>query len=99
MTLHDLIQTYGHDWTIRSWPQPGATRRQQIGQIDPHGHAYTPPGLTMNIWADTLDDLSEQLAEQKQLLDQAHERGGAGEATPSPARAGEGPRTTTGGQP
>ena len=93
MTLHDLIQTYGHDWTIRSWPQPGATRRQQLGNLTVSGE------LAMTLWASTLPELAELLAEQEQLLDQAHERGGAGEATPSPARAGEGPRTTTGGQP
>lgn len=63
MNLEQLRKDYGSDWTIRDQP-PSATRRQQLGQVDPEGKTYTPPGLTMNLYATDLPDLAKQLAEQ-----------------------------------
>ncbi len=93
MNLTDLITAYGDTWTIRTWPQPGATRKQQIGQVDGEGRAYTPAGLTMNIWAIDLVDLAQQLAEQTPGVDTPDR--GAGMITPPLPGAGKSPRTTT----
>jgi hypothetical protein len=64
-TLDQLRREYGHDWTIRERPRPGATRRRQLdADPDRPSEFY----LAMTLWADSIDDLSRQLAEQSRLL-------------------------------
>ena len=62
MTLDQLTQTYGSDWTIRTWPQPGATRRQHLDQATATGR------LANTLWAPDLPTLAALLAEQEKLV-------------------------------
>ena len=62
MNLKDLIDQYGDEWTIRTWPQPGATRRQHLDQATATGR------LANTLWAPDLPTLAALLAEQEKLV-------------------------------
>jgi hypothetical protein len=40
-TLDQLRREYGHDWTIRERPRPGATRRRQLDADPDDGICHT----------------------------------------------------------
>lgn len=65
VSLEELRMLYGAEWTVRAYPRPSATRRRQILEVVRENPELAD--LAMTIYADTLEDLREQLRRQEEL--------------------------------
>mgnify|MGYP007019858891 CR=1 FL=1 len=65
VSLDELRKLYGAEWTVREHPRPSATRRRQILEVIRENPELAD--LAMTIYADSLEELREQLRRQEEL--------------------------------